>query len=162
MKVNILTTVVILASIVGCNQPIKKGETNQTETTRLQAGPMPDTNGKVQQSSGVYFVNLKDGENVQSPLYVEMGVKGMDVEPAGKVVEAKGHHHLIIDGDYEEKGKMVPKDATHIHYGKGQTSDTLKLSPGSHSLTLQFANGIHESYGKEWSKTITIIVDKAK
>jgi hypothetical protein len=84
----------------------------------------------------------------------------MDVEAAGKINEGKGHHHIIIDGSYIEKGQMVPKDETHIHFGKGQTSDTLKLSEGSHTLTLQFANGAHESYGKDWSKTITVNVEK--
>ena len=89
-----------------------------------------------------------------------MGVKGMVIEPAGKIVEGKGHHHIIIDGSYIEKGQMVPKDETHLHYGKGQTSDTLKLNPGKHTLTLQFGNGVHESYGKYWSNTVTVDVEK--
>ena len=55
---------------------------------------------------------------------------------------------------------LAPKDATHIHFGKGQTVDTLALTPGTHTLTLQFANGVHESYGKDWSKTITVEVEK--
>lgn len=55
---------------------------------------------------------------------------------------------------------MVPKDETHIHYGKGQISDTININPGNHTLTLQLANGLHESYGKNWSNTITVIVDK--
>jgi hypothetical protein len=53
---------------------------------------------------------------------------------------------------------MVMKDSTHLHFGKGQTVDTLKLSPGTHTLTLQFADGTHMSYGKDWSSTITITV----
>lgn len=110
--------------------------------------------------TGVYFVNLKDGDEVISPVIVDMGVKGMQVEAAGMMHEGKGHHHLIIDGSFEEKGKMVPKDETHIHFGMGQTSDTLPLSIGKHTLTLQFANGMHESYGAEWSKTITVHVTK--
>jgi hypothetical protein len=74
--------------------------------------------------------------------------------------EGKGHHHLIIDGSYISKGMMVPKDATHLHFGKGQIADTIALAPGTHTLTLQFANGVHESYGKDWSKTITVEVEK--
>ena len=112
-----------------------------------------------QPQKGVYFVNLKDGDKVKSPVIVQMGVKGMDVEPAGADNEGKGHHHLIIDGSYIEKGEIVPKDSTHLHFGKGQTVDTLKLSPGQHTLTLQFADGMHMSLGKDWSKTITITVE---
>ena len=112
----------------------------------------------VNEKNGVYFVNIKNGENVTSPIIVEMGVHGMSVEPAGKLIPNTGHHHLIIDGSFVEKGRLVPKDETHLHFGKGQTSDTLSLSPGMHTLTLQFANGLHESYGKDWSTTISISV----
>ncbi|MFI5221698.1 MAG: DUF4399 domain-containing protein, partial [Bacteroidia bacterium] len=64
----------------------------------------------------------------------------------------------IIDGSFIEKGQMVPNDKTHLHFGKGQTADTLSLPPGHHTLTLQFANGMHQSYGKDWSKTISVTV----
>lgn len=144
---------------MACNSSNKKDVINPEEEASIKQGQAPaDTT--VQNGPGVYFVNLKDGEDVQSPIFIKMGVKGMEVEPAGKIVEGKGHHHIIIDGSYIEKGKMVPKDETHLHFGKGQTSDTLKLSPGVHTLTLQFANGAHESYGIDWSKTITVNVEK--
>jgi hypothetical protein len=87
-----------------------------------------------------------------------MGVSGMQVEPAGEVNEGKGHHHLVVDGSFIPKGVPVPADSTHIHYGKGQTEVELELSPGSHSLTMQFADGVHASYGEEMSSTITIVV----
>lgn len=109
---------------------------------------------------GVFFQNLTDGDKVKSPVIIDMAVKGMEVEPAGELHDGKGHHHLIIDGTFEEKGTMVPKDETHIHYGGGETKDTIDLTPGKHSLTLQFANGMHQSYGEPWSKTISIEVEK--
>ncbi len=135
MKIKLLIMLLALTSIIACNQS-------------------PKTEAK----DGVYFVNLNDGDKVKSPLIVEMGVRGMALEPAGDYNEGKGHHHLIIDGNYVEKGEMVPKDETHLHFGKGQTIDTLKLSPGEHTLTLQFADGLHRSYGKEWSSTIKVTV----
>jgi hypothetical protein len=125
-----------------------------------QAGQDESANGVTgaQMQNGVYFVNLKDGDKVKSPFVVQMGVSGMTVEPAGEMHQGKGHYHLIIDGSYTEKGEMVGKDATHLHFGKGETVDTLNLSPGDHTLTLQFADGLHISYGKEWSSTIKITV----
>jgi hypothetical protein len=140
MKLKFLMPVVLFTTLLACNQPAK-----------------PES--AASQKDGVYFVNLKDGDKVKSPVFIEMGVRGMSVEPAGKVEEGKGHNHLIVDGSFTEKGQVVPSDETHIHFGKGQTSDTLKLSPGSHTLTLQFANGMHESYGQDWSKTIAITVE---
>lgn len=109
-------------------------------------------------SEGVYFANLTDGQEVSSSVLVEMGVNGMEIEPAGEVNKGKGHHHIIIDGSYIKTGEVVPANDTHIHYGKGQTEDTIELSPGEHTLTLQFANGLHQSYGEAWSKTITVNV----
>lgn len=112
------------------------------------------------EEKGVYFPSLNDGDTVTSPFTVEMGVKGMQVEPAGKVNEGFGHHHLIIDGTFVQPGIMVPADATHIHYGGGQTvTEDIILSPGVHTLTLQFADGVHASYGEEMSKTIQITVE---
>jgi hypothetical protein len=149
MKHKFLIPALLLTATMACNQPTKTADgTNGTQ----------ETTATVNQSNGVYFVNLKDGDVVKSPIIVQMGVKGMTVEPAGALNDNKGHHHLIIDGNYIEKGEMVPKDETHLHFGKGQTVDTLTLSPGQHTLTLQFADGMHKSYGKDWSNTIKITV----
>jgi len=109
--------------------------------------------------SGVSFGNLKDGDTVQKSVLVQMNVSGMEIEPAGAVLAGKGHHHIIIDGSFIPGGQPVPADATHIHFGKGQTETTLELAPGSHTITLQFADGIHTSYGETWSKTITVNVE---
>jgi len=112
------------------------------------------------EDKGVYFVNINDGDTVTSPFKVEMGVTGMEVEPAGALNEGKGHHHLIIDGSWLEKGEVVPADDKNIHYGGGQTmTEDITLAPGTHTLTLQFADGFHASYGKEMSKTITVTVE---
>jgi len=106
----------------------------------------------------VFFVSPKDGATVGRDVDVRMGVRGLTVEPAGQVHESAGHHHLIIDGGPIPAGQVVPKDATHLHFGKGQTETRLKLAPGAHTLTLQFANGHHESYGPAMSQTIHIKV----
>lgn len=107
---------------------------------------------------GVSFEEPADGATVGRDVKVVMKVRGMEVRPAGKLIEGTGHHHLIIDGAYIPEGQVVPKDATHLHFGKGQTETVIHLTPGKHTLTLQFANGLHQSYGKKMSKTITVYV----
>lgn len=107
---------------------------------------------------GVYFENLKDGQEVGTSVEVKMGVNGMGIKPAGEIVKGFGHHHMIIDGQFINAGEVVPANKTHIHYGKGQTEATIELTPGEHTLTLQFANGAHLSFGEAWSKTITVKV----
>jgi len=35
----------------------------------------------------------------------------------------------------------------------------VKLEPGTHTLTLQFADAKHRSFGKKFAKTITVNVE---
>jgi len=107
----------------------------------------------------VFFKNIKDGGTVTSPFKVEMGIEGLKLDTAGAIVAGTGHHHLLIDaGDSIPAGQVVPKDATHIHFGKAQSETQVTLAPGKHVLTLQFADGIHRSYGSQLAATITVTV----
>lgn len=106
----------------------------------------------------VYFVNMKSGDQVRSPFTVQMGIKGMKVRPAGEIKEGTGHHHIVINGGPIAQGQVIPTDEKHRHYGGGQREAELELPPGKYKLTLQFADGIHRSYGSELSKSIEIIV----
>ena len=108
--------------------------------------------------SKVHFTKPLDKEVVPQTFKVEFTVDGMTVEKAGAPKEGTGHHHLIIDGKAVEKGQLVPKDETHKHFGDGSTSTTLTLKPGKHTLTLQFADGTHKSFGEDYSTTITVEV----
>lgn len=112
--------------------------------------------------SEVYFVNLQDSTKVPGTFLMKFGVRGMTVVPAGQNIEDRksGHHHLLIDNPLGEiqEGKVVPADAKNIHFGKGQTEAVVELSPGKHTLTLQFADGAHRSYGKKLARTITVFV----
>lgn len=78
--------------------------------------------------------------------------------------KTSGHHHILIDhpAGFIEKGVVIPTDARNIHFGKGETSTELSLSPGVHTLSLQFGDGAHLSYGKDMATTITIKVKDEK
>jgi hypothetical protein len=82
----------------------------------------------------------------------------MGVAPAGVDSPNTGHHHLLIDAELPPKGTVVPTNDKSLHYGKGQTEADVTLPPGDHTLTAQFADGAHRSYGPEWSQTITVHV----
>ena len=107
----------------------------------------------------VYFVEPKDGAVVGNEVKVVMGVQGMEIKPAGTVAENTGHHHLLIDALQVNAGEAVPAgNDQYRHFGKGQTETTVKLAPGTHTLTLQFANGAHVSYGEKMRSTINVTV----
>lgn len=106
----------------------------------------------------VYFITPTDGAVTGQEIDVRMGADGLIVEPAGELHANAGHFHILIDEGPTPKGQVVPKDARHLHFGKGQHETHLKLTPGKHTLTLQFADGHHVSYGKALSQTIQITV----
>lgn len=110
----------------------------------------------------VFFKSPENEAVLTSPVEIVFGVSGMKVRPALEDVNetTSGHHHLLIDHPvgYIEKGQPIPSDERHIHFGKGETSTSLILAPGIHTLTLQFANGAHLSYGKEMAQTIKVTV----
>lgn len=115
----------------------------------------------------VFFPNLKDGQTIKLPFIIKFGVEGMEVKPAMAVEPNVGHHHIVVDHGAIQANTMFPmqKEAEgYYHFGKGQTQDTLSLkkypmlTPGAHTLTLQFANSMHMSYGPAMSKTITVNV----
>jgi hypothetical protein len=113
----------------------------------------------------VLFLQPEDGAVIAGPaiegkvvVHVKMGVEGITVQPAGQQVQGTGHNHIIVDGAGVPIGDAVPKDATHLHFGQGQTEAAVPLTPGSHTLTLQFADGAHLSYGPQLAASVTVDV----
>jgi hypothetical protein len=92
----------------------------------------------------VYIISPVDGAEVSSPFVVRFGLKGMGIAPAGVEFAGTGHHHLLVDAaELPPKGKPIPADEKHRHFGKGQTETELSLPPGQHSLQLLFADHLH-------------------
>ena len=108
----------------------------------------------------VYFINIKEGDRLHSPFKVKFGVKGLKVDVAGEVKEGVGHHHILIDRPFYPRGEVIPTNKFYRHFGGGQEEAELELGPGEHTLTLQFADGIHRSYGKKLSSSIKVYVLK--
>ena len=134
--------IVLFISMFGCVQQ-KDGNQNMK---------MPNNSKKG------FFKNINSGDTVNSPFIVEMGVRTMTIKPAGALEPGTGHHHLIIDKGFMKYGEIIPMDKQHLHYGKGDTVAEISLPPGEHTLTLQFANGMHMSYGEQFSNEINIYV----
>jgi len=167
MRTLLFVPAALLMGLVACNSGTQSSST--TDTTAQTADTMQhmmDTTQPVAamemapEGAKVFFKNLKDGQSVKSPFKVEMGVSGIALDTAGALKPASGHHHLLVDADSIPAGTVVPKDSTHLHFGKAQTETTLTLTPGKHKLTLQYADGIHRSYGAKLSATITVDVKK--
>ena len=112
--------------------------------------------------TAVRFAQPDDGATVSSPFEVVMEATGLVVEPSGEINDGAGHFHILVDTDFVAAGEVIPTDEQHLHYGKGQTTVSLELSPGEHTLRLQFADGAHTALeGEQYRDTIIVIVEES-
>jgi len=151
MKKVLLSTIVAI-SVWACSSPKTEG------TTETAATPESIETAAAAVKPRVFFKYPENGATVSSPVFVEMGVEGMEIEPAGVVKEGFGHHHILINQESWTKGEAIPMSDSTLHYGKGQTDATLELAPGEYTLSLQFADGVHTSYGPDMAASIKITV----
>ena len=87
---------------------------------------------------------IEDGKTYSSPIKLNFIIKNMKVLKAGINEKNSGHHHLLIDLKKLPNLKMpLPMTKNIIHYGKGQTSATLELESGEHTIQLLFADYSH-------------------
>ena len=123
----IRTTLTLVAAVVGV------GLVSASAQTPSPAG------------ASVYFINLKDGQEVKNPFLVQFGLSGMGVAPAGVEKPNTGHHHLLIDTRLtaEQMKEAIPADDTHKHFGGGQTEAMVTLPKGTHTLQLVLADWTH-------------------
>ncbi|HZE11808.1 MAG TPA: DUF4399 domain-containing protein [Burkholderiales bacterium] len=107
----------------------------------------------------VYFIEPQDGATVGQEFTVKFGLVGMGVAPVGVDVENTGHHHLLIDDATADMNAPIPADATHVHFGRGQTETKIKLPPGRHTLQLLLGDKNHIPHDKPvMSDKITVTV----
>jgi hypothetical protein len=157
----------LLAAVFACNDSgskveetaaVKSATTDSTHTDHADAGTAITPLPAVPDAAKVFFANLKDGQTVKSPFKVDMGVEGIGLDTAGTIRQASGHHHILINLDSLTAGTVIPMDSTHLHFGKAQQSAEVRLAPGKYKLTLQYADGIHRSYGARLSTSVNVIV----
>lgn len=168
MKKILIIPAILIFGLISChsgtgNETTAASDSTSMEDTSHSAMKMNTVEALPEIPAGarVFFENLKDRQTVSSPVKVKMGVSGISVDSAGAVKPNSGHFHILIDAeDSIASGVVVPKDSTHLHFGNAQKEATLTLAPGKHKLALQFADGIHRSYGSKLAATVTINVKK--
>ena len=109
----------------------------------------------------INIVSPKAGAKVKSPVTIVFGHKGVELAPAGDKTPNSGHFHLLID-EAPPADLTVPLPTTDhlLHYGKAQTEDTIHLTPGDHTLQLDFGDFAHMQFDPPLvSKKITITVE---
>ncbi len=134
-------------TLTGCGHYMMHGSAAATEPLRSTASTpvVFGTYNKVAAVSGtnLYFINLKNGDTVASPVNVQFGLRGMGVAPAGIEKAATGHHHLLLDVAELNVNEGIPVSDQHRHFGAGQTEASVALKPGVHTLQLVLGDQNH-------------------
>ena len=91
----------------------------------------------------VYFINLEDGDRVESPFLIQFGLSDMGIAPAGTDRANTGHHHLLINVNDIDLSKPIPSSSNHNHFGGGQTESLVDLMPGDYSIQLVLGDMTH-------------------
>ena len=136
-------------ALAGCGNHHHRMHGNAAATAPLKANASSPvvlgTYNKVAAVSGtsLYFINLKNGDTVASPVNVQFGLRGMGIAPAGIEKPATGHHHLLVDVAELNVNEGIPVSDNHRHFGAGQTEASVALTPGVHTLQLVLGDQNH-------------------
>jgi hypothetical protein len=156
----------LCSGFVAAQTPVDKAQNKAVLPMRDNAhdshanAPAPLPREEAPEGARVFIISPKNGAHVGQDVKVKFGVKGIALKPAGDATPASGHHHLLIDAkQLPPLDAPIPNDATHKHYGKAQTEDTIHLEPGTHTLQLDYGDARHLQFDPPLvSKTITIHV----
>lgn len=97
-------------------------------------------------SEKVYFINLEDGIKTTSPVFIQFGLSGKGIAPAGINMPNTGHHHLLINVDEIDFSKPIPSSKNHLHFGAGQSEALINLPEGEHTLQLLLGDMQHKPH----------------
>ena len=166
MKKTVLyLAITLMTGAVACNSgssdhaATADSSSTHEDTSHAMAMESSSSLPAIPAGASVSFKTPKDGATVTSPVKVEMVANNISVASAGAVKPNSGHFHILVDaGDSIPSGVVIPTDSAHIHYGKAQKEAELNLPKGKHTLTLQFADGAHRSYGSKLASTISVTV----
>ena len=100
-----------------------------------------------------------NGATVTGKVTVVFGLQHYGVAPAGIDFPNAGHFHLFIDAEPLAPGTVIPTDAQHLHYGKGQIEATIELPKGRHVLRAVLGDAQHRVISEQLvSAPVTITV----
>jgi Domain of unknown function (DUF4399) len=149
MLKSMMVAAAAVCGLVACDQMPMQTAAPAAATAPVRMSPstptLPGGYKKVAAPAGatVYFVNLKNGDTVSSPLLVQFGLRGIGVAPAGIEKENTGHHHLLIDVAELDVNNALAMSDNIRHFGGGQTEARVELKPGTHTLQLLLADHNH-------------------
>jgi hypothetical protein len=96
----------------------------------------------------VYFAEPANGAMVKSPVHLVFASDQFTIAPVpqGEVKDVRantGHYHLGVDTKCLAPGTVIPKADPWIHFGMGNNTIDMQLTPGMHTLVVQAGDDKH-------------------
>lgn len=142
----------VLAGACGSSEPAK--EEAAPVATPAAADEHGDHAGEAATAAAangarVFFVEPKEGAELTSPVHFVFGAENVTIAavPEGTVETSRpntGHFHLGVEMDCMTPGQVIPKGTpSWVHFGKGDKTFDLQLTPGTHKVALQMGDDLH-------------------
>ena len=136
-----------MAAVAACGG--SSPESQPASTAAPAAAPAAD-HGAHPGGGKVFFMEPKNGASVKSPVHIVFGSDMFTIaavppgEIAPEAVRANtGHFHLGVDTDCLAPGTVIPKANPWVHFGKGDNTIEMQLTPGPHKLAVQAGDDRH-------------------
>jgi len=119
-----------------------------SSTPAPAAAPAPAAPAATSGAPRVYFAEPANGAMVKSPVHVVFASDQFTIAavPQGEVKEVRantGHYHLGTDTKCLPVGTAIPKADPWIHFGMGNNTIDMQLTPGPHTLVVQAGDDKH-------------------
>ena len=113
------------------------------------------------EGASVTIVSPADGAAFDAgDVTVTLQVSGIQIQPAGTLIEGTAHHHLFLDTDITPPHQAIPASMDQIvHLGTGASEHTFTgLAPGQHRLIAVLADGLHFPFDPALTDTVEFTV----
>jgi hypothetical protein len=137
-----MTAAMAVVAACGGSSP----ESQPASTAAPAAAPAADHTGHA--GGKVFFKEPAAGAMVKSPVHIVFGSDMFTIAavPPGEVTNVRantGHYHLGVDTDCLPVGSVIPKANPWVHFGMGNDSIDMQLTPGPHKLVVQAGDDKH-------------------
>ena len=136
----------LLVATVACTS--SSPESKPASTAAPAPAPAPAAPAATGGAPRVYFAEPANGAMVKSPVHLVFASDQFTIAavPQGEVKEVRantGHYHLGVDTKCLAPGTVIPKADPWIHFGMGNNTIEMQLTPGPHTLVLQAGDDKH-------------------
>ena len=158
-----------ITAIAGCGDasdteeaPAAEEEDEETESEQENGSAAPGEQGEGENQSepvgnidyegvegSLSFVSPEDGDEVSSPVEVEMEVENFElvsIDEADAPEQGRGHLHVIVDHGCIDPSYVIPQEDGYNHLSEGGRTIELELEAGEHELCAQASDAIHNAY----------------